>query len=352
MKYKFIIICLLLFALLVGIKLFFFPSNKEQNSQGKPKTSAPIPVSIFITKNELLNQEILVSGSLLANETATLFPEINGKLVFLNITEGESIEKGRLIAKINDNELQAQLKKINLNSALLQEKLNRLNELLKIKAISKEEQEDAQNNLESNLADAEIIKAQIEKTQIKAPFNGIIGLKNISEGAIVSTSSPIAELKQVQPIKIDFSIPEKYATLIKKNQTIYFTLNENPQKLNGKISAINPNIDVASRTIQIRAIADNSKGKLIPGSFANVTIPFNGKENSIIIPTQAVIPILKGKKVFVYKNGKAEEKLIKTGIRNSEKIQVLEGLSVGDSVISSGIMQIKQGSEITISKIK
>jgi len=350
MKAKNILIIILIIAALAFIKIKFFVNNNDKKPMSKDGKPPAIPIGVYVVKYEELKNELYVSGTLIANESAILYPEISGKITKLFLREGETVKKGELIAKINDSDLQVQLKKINLQTALLKEKLERIKSLQKIGGTSQEELDNASNVLEINLAEADIVKTQIKKTEILAPFDGTLGFKNISEGSIANTSTVIAEIQQLNPIKIEFSIPEKYSNLISKNDKVFFKINENPQAFEARVIAIDPKINTLERTLQIRAIADNSKLFFIPGSFAKINLPLKKIENALMIPTESIIPILKGKKVFVCKNGKAVEALVTTGIRNSDKIQIIEGISDGDSIVTMGMVQLKQGSEVRIVK--
>ena len=350
MKAKNILLIVLIIAALAFVKITFFQNKSIKKTTSKDENPPAIAVGIYVVNAEELSNELFISGTLIANESAVLYPEVNGKIIKLMLREGEAVKKGELIAKINDSELQVQLKKINLQTVLLKEKFERIKSLQKIGGISIEELDNASNALELNLAEADIIKTQIQKTEILAPFNGTLGFKNISEGSIANTNTIIAEIQQLNPIKIEFSIPEKYSGLINKNDKIYFKVVEVSQNFEAKIIAIDPKINELERTLQIRAIADNSKLNLIPGSFTKINLPLKKIEKALMVPTESIIPILKGKKVFVCKNGTAVEAIVTTGIRNSDRIQILEGISNGDSIVTMGMVQLKNGSQVKIVK--
>ena len=201
-------------------------------------------------------------------------------------------------------------------------------------------------------ADKEVVQAQIAKTEIRAPFEGTIGLKYVSEGSYVNQATKIASIQQLDPIKIDFSIPEKYSSLVKVNDTLGFSIEGNDEHYTASVIAIEPKVDVSTRSIQVRAITKNRSGKIFPGSFARIEFSLDRSENAIMIPTEAVIPILKGQKVFVSKRGIAEEVLVQTGFRSDEKVQILKGVQQGDTIITTGIMQLKAGSPLKIISVK
>jgi membrane fusion protein (multidrug efflux system) len=346
-----VLILVLVIAVLVIIKFKFFPGNTPQvmpQQQGKPQ---PVTVTAYIVKPEKLNNKIYISGTLLSNEEVTLMPEVAGKVLSIAFKEGSAVKKGDLLVKINDEDLQAQLKKLQLEEKLASEKEGRQKKLLGINGISQEEYDASLTQLNSFAADIEILKAQIAKTQITAPFNGTVGLKNISEGSYVTPGTQIAAMQQTDPMKLDFYVPEKYASLVKVNSQLTFTTEATNEKHTAVVMAIEPKVDAATRTIQVRAKTDNKGGKLFSGSFVRIEFSLEETEDALMIPTESIIPILKGQKVFVSREGKAEEVKVETGLRSENKVQILKGLTVGDTVIATGIMQLKAGSPLRIESI-
>ncbi len=340
-----VVIIIIVFGL---IKMLFLSPKAETKPSGAPMAAAAATVTIFVVKARELNNNVFATGTILANEEVILAPEISGKIILLNINEGSEVRKGALLVKINDAEYQAQLKKMELQYKISDEKLARLKQLLAINGISQEEYDVAQNLTNSTKTDMDYTRAMIAKTEIRAPFNGIIGLKYVSEGSYINASTRIATIQQVNPVKIDFSVPEKYAGVLRKNDIITFTVADNNKKYNARVYAIEPRIDPATRTIQLRALADNSGKELFTGSFTKIDLPLHKIEHALMIPTEAIIPILKGKKIFVCKNGKAKEVVVETGTRTDEQIQITSGIAEGDSVITTGIMQLKEGMNLKI----
>lgn len=347
-----VIIFVLVIAILVIIKIKFFPVNTPQGmpqQQGKP---IPVNVTACIVKPEKLDNKIYISGTLLSNEEVTLMPEVAGKISAINFKEGSAVKKGDLLVKINDDDLQAQLKKLQLQEKLASEKEARQKKLLAINGISQEEYDASLTQLNSLGAEIEVLKAQIAKTQITAPFDGKVGLKNISEGSYVTPGTQIAAVQQTNPMKLDFYVPEKYASLVKVNSKLTFTTEVGNEKHEAIVMAVEPKVDATTRTIQVRAKTENKNGNLFSGSFVRIEFSLEETENALMIPTESIIPILKGQKVFVSRGGKAEEVKVTTGLRNENKVQVLSGLVSGDTVIATGIMQLKTGSLLNISSIK
>ncbi|MGE5400627.1 MAG: efflux RND transporter periplasmic adaptor subunit, partial [Ignavibacteriales bacterium] len=264
-----------------------------------------ISVKGYVIKPETLDDEITTTGSVLANEEVELRSEIPGKIVRILFKEGSFVKKGTLLVKINDADLQAQLLKANYKVKLAKDREYRQKAMLKREAISQEDYEAALNDLNTLEADVQLIRAQIDKTEIRAPFDGIIGLKSVSEGSYISSANRIANLQNISQVKVDFTIPEKYFGVVKSGSEIKFRVQGSDKTFIGKIYAVEPKVDPASRTLQIRAISPNTKSELYPGSFANIDILLRKIDNAILIPTEALAPDLKGQKVFVVKKGKA-----------------------------------------------
>lgn len=340
-----IIIGAIILVLVLG-KIFFFKSEEPKGpmaggGKGGPGGAAPVlPVDILVAQTTNASQEIYSTGTIVPNEEVELRSEVNGRLIKLNFREGSFVQKGQLIAKLQDDDLKAQLKKLDYEESLAKQIEARQKKLLDINAISKEEYEIAANKVSTLSADKELLKVQLAKTEIKAPFTGRIGLKNISEGAYVTPATSIGTLVQTNPIKIDFTVPEKYASKIALGRNIEFLRDGSTSPISARVIAIDPKVDENLRTLTIRAIATNGSNSLLPGMFVKVNLDL-GAERSIMIPSQAIVPVLAGKVVYIKKNGKAVEIPIQTGLRTEKDVQVTEGLQVGDSVIVSAIMSLK-----------
>ncbi|MCC6251661.1 MAG: efflux RND transporter periplasmic adaptor subunit [Bacteroidia bacterium] len=352
MKLKNIIIIIISIAALVIIKMTFFKPVKKTKPGGQFKPSAA-NVTGFITSGKELNNIQYVIGSIKANEEVKLIPETSGKLILINFKEGSQIAKGTLLAKVNDADLQSQLLKLKTQLKLAQDNESRLKKMLEIKGVSQEEYDTAKNLIETIEADIEYTKALIEKTEIKAPFDGKIGIRQVSEGSFVNNTTVIASIQQTHILKLDFTVPEIFVQNLKVGETIHFKVDNIDDTLNAKIEAIEPKIDEQTRSVSVRAIFNNSSNHTIfPGAFARVEVNINKHDKAILIPTEAIIPELKGKKVYINKSGKAIPVKVKTGIRNDAMIEITEGLQVGDTVIVSGIMTLKPESPIVITNIK
>ena len=327
------------------------PSAAKSGEKGKDGkggmqgSTPPISVNVYVASFGDLDNVVTSSGTIFPNEEIELRAEASGRIITLNIKEGSRVAAGQLIAKIKDTDLQAQLKKLNFEVELAKQTETRQKKLLDINAISKEEYEITANKINTLNADKELIEANLEKTILKAPFAGKVGMKNVSQGAYVTPTTSLATLVQTNPVKIDFTVPEKYSTLIKVGRGIKFEVEGQPEAYYANVVAIDPKIDPNLRTLKLRASAKNPADRLVPGMFVRVTIDLDISK-AIMIPTEAIVPILKGKKVYIIKNGKAAEVMVETGLRTDKRIQVTKGLSAGDSLIVSGIMALKKDSPV------
>ena len=350
-NFKAILIIIIFIVVLAAIKIIFL-QNKFSVTTHKQSKNQISAVNVYVVKSENMDNKIYITGTILANEEVEIKSETSGKIVNLLFKEGDHVFKGDLLLKINDSDIQAEIKKINVQLKFAGEKDGRQKKLLDINGISQEEYDASLNTLNSLKADLEYAQSQLIKTEIRAPFNGIIGLKNVSEGSYVSSSINIASIQQIDPIKIDFSVPEKYAGMIHNGSAILFSVAGNGDKFKAEVYAIEPKIDMATRTLHLRAICSNKNEKILPGSFAKIELVLTQSGNAIFIPSQALMPELKGQKVFIYKNGKAFEQKVESGIRTETQIEITNGLQSGDTLIIAGIMQLKQGANVKITDIQ
>lgn len=336
-------IVIILLIILIGIVIyrnkFSGESGIKNASQGKQ--NQPVQVNAVIASTSTIANDINCTGTILANEEAEVRNEIGGRIAAINFKEGSSVKKGDLLVKIVDDDLKATLKKLELQEELAAKNEAREKDLLSIQGVSQQDYETALNQLNTIRADIAFTRAQIAKTEIHAPFDGIIGLKNISPGSFIANNTLITRIQDIQPVKIDLSIPERYADKITVGGEVNFTSESVNGNFSGKIYAIEPKIDPETRSMLVRATYENSDRKIFPGAFVNVVVPLKKIENTILLPTQCVIPELKGKSVMICKDGLAQKVMVKTGLRNDSTVEIREGISAGDTVLTTGIMQVR-----------
>lgn len=320
---------------------------QEPIRQGQQKLNAAGFVVVPAHMSELINS----TGTLRPDEEVDLAFETSGKIVGINFTEGTRVRKGDLLAKINDRPLQAQLEKLVAQLKMSEAKEFRQRSLLDKDAISQESYDQVQTDVQSLKADINLIKARISETELRAPFDGIIGLRYLSEGSYATSSTKIAKLIKISPIKIEFSIPEKYASEIKIGYPITFSIDGSDKIFKASVYAIDPKIDIETRTIVLRALYPNKDEELKSGRYAGITLQLSQLDNAVAIPTEALIPEMDGEKVFIYKNGKAQSVKVTTGLRTESRIQIADGLKFGDTLITSGIMQLRQNLPIVLDTV-
>jgi membrane fusion protein (multidrug efflux system) len=340
--------------LVLLVAFFFklgFSKSSDKDNKKDPKEKKQKKVDGYIVKPSLLISEISVSGSLLAFEEVDLKNEVAGRVVMINLPEGKSVKKGTLLVKLFDEDLLATLKKLKAQLAIQQQIYNRQTELIKVNGITQNDYDQTGLQLNSLRADIEVEKTLIRKTEVRAPFDGVIGLRSISVGAIITPSTLLATIRTENKIKLDFSVPEKYGPVIHTGMQITFTMNHGQKFYHAIVLATEQGIDASTRNMKVRALVSGHSKDLIPGSFTNVSVRLSENKNALQVPTQAIIPQEKNKSVIVARDGKAHFIPVITGIRQESKIEVTQGIQAGDTVITSGILFLKEGSKLRYSTI-
>lgn len=325
-------------------------ADKISNRSKKEKKKI-LNVNAQIVMPQLLTDEFTTTGVVLPDEEVNLSFETSGKVVAINFKEGSTVKKKQLLAKVNDSQLQAKLRRLISQLKLAEDRVYRQNALLEKDAVSKEAYEQVQTDLATLRADIEIVKADIALTELRAPFDGVIGLRQISIGAYASPSTIVAKLTKISPLKIQFSVPERYSNQIKKGTNINFRIEGQIDALNAKVYAMESTIDPVMHQFTARALYPNANHLILPGQYASIRIKKEEISNAIAIPAEAIVPEMGKDKVFLYKSGKAEPIEVITGIRTDSKVQILRGLQKGDTIITSGTLQLRTGLPVTLDHI-
>lgn len=339
--------------------------DSAQAKQGGPQKQPPLGVEAIIASTKVLSADIEVPGSLMAYESTEIHPEVSGRLVLLNVKEGAMVGKGTLLAKLYDGDMQArikslevQLKKSEVQLQIAQQAEDRSAKLLKIQGISQQDYDMSLLQVNNIMADMGIIKAQMgeiranmTKLNIYAPYSGKLGLKNISPGSFVTPATIITTISQVNLMKLQFNVPEKYAAMIKKGQNIDFTIDGSEKKFTASVIAAEDAIEENTRSLAIRALVKGSDPELIPGAFARIKIVLGKNEEALMVPNSSIVPQGRKKLIYVFKSNKAVSTEITTGVRDSTNIQVLTGLNKGDTVITTGLLFLKPNSDVKITKV-
>ena len=327
-------------------------ANADNKKGAGQKANTSISVKGLIVSTQDISNNISSIGTALASEEVEIRSETSGRVTNISFKEGSFVIKGQLLVKINDSDLQAQLSKTKSRLQLLQDREARQRVLYEKKLSSKEDYDVALNELTALRSDIDLLNVQISKTEIKAPFAGKIGIRNISEGAYVSPSTLIANLQNLSQIKIDFTIPEKYAALIKQDDNIKFRPVTEKEYFTGKVYAVEPKINKATRTILVRGIYSNIGNKVIPGSFLEVKLELQKIKNAVLVPSYSLINDIKGEMIYQFKSGMAVQQTVETALRTESNVQITGGIKTGDTIIISGLLQLKNNMKVNISSLE
>jgi membrane fusion protein (multidrug efflux system) len=334
--------------IIVFFSFFSCSGGGEKAKVGEVTPRASMVVDGSVVKMSSKDLSYSYTGSLLANEEIDVRPEISAKVTKILFKEGARVSKGQLLVKMFDADLQAQLKKNKLQIELKSKEFDRKKELLKLNGISKEEYETSENGLNTLIAEQDLLNAQISKTELTAPFDGIVGLRMVSEGSFVTNTTVITSLQQIDPIKIEFSVPEKYKADLIENMEVKFTVEGISRIFTAKIYALESKIDAETRSIRIRALTQNADRTLFPGSFVSIKLNLFPDKETIFITARSIVPLIDGEQVFIAKKGRVTPVKVTTGIRTETEVEILKGLDVNDTLITSGLLQVKEGMPIKV----
>jgi membrane fusion protein (multidrug efflux system) len=340
-------------ALLLTVVILYPKLNKiwKDKEDAPKKVVTPVMAEAVIIKPMYLAESVKVSGTLSADEEVDLAFETSGRLTDIFFKEGAGVKKGTLLAKLNDRDLQVQLSKLKIQQKLIEEKEYRQRTLLEKEAVSREAYDQILTELKSNEAEIEIINTRIAYTEIRAPFDGVIGLRNVSPGAFVTPADKIARLTKMSPLKVDFSVPEKYSGMVKIGNNLDFTVEGQDKKYTAKVYAIEPTIDIQTRNILLRASYPNNDRSLLPGRFVSIELTTKDINNALCVPTQSIIPEAGKEKIFVVKSGLVKQTFVQTGIRTDKLVEILSGANVNDTVLTTGILQAKPEMPVKLSNV-
>ena len=342
---------------LVGIVIVFllvskvFTDSKSAEPKGPGGNNArTLSVRGYIVKTEPLASTIRMAGTVLAGDEVDITSEVGGKVTAVRFREGSTVSRGQILVKLNDAELQAELKQATYRLDLARQKEQRQKSLLQIEGISRQEYDIALNELQTLSAEIDLLKARIDKTEIRAPFSGTVGLTSITEGSYLSPSDKIARLTDTRFLRIDFAVPERYASSVRKGDVVSFTIQGSPGEYKATVYAIEPQIEESTRTLRMRAMYRGAGG-VYPGAFVEVSFPLQYTETALLVPTQSIVPDIEGAKVFVYSGGNAVSTPVQTGTRTEQYVQIVEGLREGDTIVTTGLLQIRPGVKVKVTAL-
>ncbi|MDO8896346.1 MAG: efflux RND transporter periplasmic adaptor subunit [Bacteroidales bacterium] len=328
-------------------------SKKTNGLEGSSsRASTILPVRPMIVKFQPLDDKIVSTGTVSPNELVDISAEASGRIVEIHFEEGKNVKTGDLLVTINNADLQAQATRNGYQLSLAKDRERRQLALFNRQGISQQEYDQVLTELNGLKADSALLKAQLDKTIIRAPFSGILGLRHLSVGAFVSPGTKIVRLASTQPVKIDFSVPERFASYVKKGTPIKFTVENQEETFTANIYAFEPVVDQRSRSVSARALFENKKGEVVPGSFARVELSIDKLVEALQVRAETIIPEMGTSKVFVYRNGLAQPVQITTGLRTESMVQVINGLVAGDTVLTTGLLQLRPGMRVELTQIQ
>jgi len=335
------------FIIPVFLVIFVACKNGNKNLASKKETPS-VRVDVLVASTNNFPSSVQVNGSVLSEDMVSLYPEISGRITFLNLPDGESVKQGTVLVKINDADLQAQLEQQKVALDLADKTEKRLKQLLAVNGIDQATYDAAINEVNTRNANIKVLNAQIDKTVIKAPFSGTLGLRQVSVGAYVSSQTLLGTLSQTDKVKIDFSVPESYDSIVHIGDTVIVQENSSDENLKAVIHAIEPQINTSTRNVKVRAYL--VKGTIFPGTFVKVSLIQN--KNAISVPSNAIIPDALSNQLVVVKNGKAVFKNVETGTRNADMVEIKSGINPGDTIVVSGVLFVRAGAKVAVKNIK
>ena len=331
------------------------PQGKGPGGPGGPggRPARVIAVEGYIAEAHVALKAFTAMATLEPMNHVSLTAAMSGRLTNLYAKDGTQVQRGSLLAKIDDSELQAQLKQAESNQQLAQQKFDRVKTLFEKDGATKADMESAEASLKSAEASVELIKAQIAKTEVRAPFAGKLGFVDVSVGAWLTTGTPIVSISDVKKLKAKFALPQRYASTLKVGDAVELRDEERGVTVNGKVKALEAALSESSRTRQILVEVDNAKGELLAGSYTKVSAAMqSGFAKSIPVPAEALTLDKDGAYVYVVNDGKAKIKHVETGLRTPIAVDVVNGLDEGDTVITSGLISLREGAAVRIREIR
>jgi membrane fusion protein, multidrug efflux system len=326
-------------------------SEKSNTNSPAKQLNTVTDIEGYIVKPSVIDETKTISGTIKPLEETVLMPEVTGRVVLINLQEGKFVRQGTVLIKLFDDDLQAQLHKAQSALELAEQTQIRQSELMKVSGISQLDYDQSVLQVHSIKADIEVIKAQIRKTEVHAPFDGVIGLRNISLGAEVTPSTSLATIRAVKQLKLDFAVPEKYGNQVKQGTMVQFKVQGDDNLHDATVIATEEGIDPGTRNLKVRALVSDNTTSLVPGTFANVDLKLNENKNALMVPTQSIIPREREKQLIVARSGKAQFIKVKTRVRQESMIEVIDGIQPGDTVVTTGILFIKPGMVLKFAKL-
>jgi len=336
-------------ALALGIAFAASRSTPDPEPAGA-EPEAPLRADGFVLRAEPIEETVGTVGTLAANEAVDMVAELSRRLVSVDVAEGSAVRKGERLFKLDDADLRATLAELEVRRRLAARTLERQRALLEYekRALSQQAYDQAKTDLEAVEAEIAALRVTLAKTEIRAPFDARVGLRHVSEGAWITPETILTTLQDTSRIKIDFTLPERHAGAVAIDQPFRFRVVGRSEDFEGRVIAVEPAIDRATRSVRVRGITENPDGALVPGAFATVEVPLARRDGGLLVPAQAIIPSATGHAVYVLAEGRAELREIEIGIRTRDSVEVLRGLAAGETVLTSNLLRVREGAPVEI----
>lgn len=325
------------------------PSSTDDGSPAAGAGGGAAPVRTQRVEPEAFESRLAFNGTLMADQSINIRSELRGKVEQIHFTDGQDVTTGDLIVVIESGELEAELRSLQEQLALAETQADRLQNLFKTGSVTASERDDAASRREVLRAEAERLQVRLAKTRITAPFDGTLGLRNISTGDLVEADTLITTLQTVANLTVDFSVPERFLSLVQPHTELSLRVAGHEQPFTAIVRAIDPRVDIATRTLTVRAEVDNPERKLLPGNYARVEL-VSRNDAALVVPSIAVLQSLDAVSVFTVEDGIAVRHAVQTGHRDENRVEILQGLEPGVEIITSGIQAVRDGQRVNIQR--
>jgi membrane fusion protein (multidrug efflux system) len=343
----------IILAVLLGLVLPKLRAAKKAVAPTAAVGAAQLPavlVDATVVRPTAVPNQLQATGTIQANQEVQLVSEVARKVTAIYAHEGATVAKGTLLFTFDDADLQARRHKLKLQEKLALLDEGRMRGLLRTESVTQQEYDQVSTTLQVLQADIQLVDVDLAKTRIHAPFAAKIGLNKVDVGAYVTPSTVLSSLEDVSRVKVSFTVPERYAAEVRPGQTIQFTTENGSAPQAGRIVAAEPRTDVSTRSLLVEAISPNAQRKLVPGMSAKISFALHDATAALVVPTQALVPTAKGYALYAIKGGKADYREVTTGLRSRGAVQVLTGLSAGDTVITTNLLRLGQGVSVRMAK--
>lgn len=333
-----------IFIVLIAVTLASCGSKADK----KPLGASNLQAKGYLATPQPFNNDLVTTAELIASEQLELMAPMAGQVLEIYFKEGQKIQKGARIIRLDDRIWKAQLLGVRADLSTAEKDYKRKKQLLEVEGSSQGEIDKAFSTVETLKSQLQQLQVNIDLANVVAPFSGELGMRNFSKGAFLKQGDVITTLTELNHLKVDFTLAQEHLKDVKIGKKVLVLVDTD--SLEAEIYAVNPLVNAQSRTIGVRArLQQTPKKTIMPGTFAEVKVSTNFIKDALLIPTQAIVPEINDQTVYLYKNGKAEKRVVKMGNRTADKVHILEGINAGDTVITTGMLQIKDGMEIVLS---